>query len=404
MDETPKKVVQSLYSCFLCHARVESSASRVRVFGKSNVDIACLIEWAISVNVSVYYPGSDLFVCQKCYKRLVRFEKTKRSLEQIKMEIKNDYCSEQQRTKRQQKTEVNVDHRCHAKSASGCEQRLPKSLKFDNMPNSCISPSGIPIIESIHGCQPISTRTFQPTSCASYPKYHPINMAWTLPQHSGSYQLLKHAFPSQATASFLNQANMPSAKQLYTPHVQPVLTSTPIKQTSARADPQYNKVKLSVNYPSKPFNKTLTSEYEALGKALIHGPNQRIATAVLKCKPIANLVIEKVLRIVAAEVSGLCSRKHPSLLRQTARGDLVNYDMKNICEEWERKAPIFYSFLMVCSISNSKNDATWLPSVAMAGSILLKQRNTQMNASAAIMSVLMKTKSIEVFPNRNDYC
>lgn len=38
----------------------------------------------------------------------------------------------------------------------------------------------------------------------------------------------------------------------------------------------------------------------------------------------------------------------------------------------------------------------WLPSAVVAGSVLLKQRNQEMNATASVLGVL-KTGSIEVF-------
>ena len=56
----------------------------------------------------------------------------------------------------------------------------------------------------------------------------------------------------------------------------------------------------------------------------------------------------------------------------------------------------FYSFLLTaCTTGNSR--ITWLPSMAIAGSILLKQRNLHMTATAIITSLLLKTKSIEVW-------
>ena len=38
-----------------------------------------------------------------------------------------------------------------------------------------------------------------------------------------------------------------------------------------------------------------------------------------------------------------------------------------------------------------------LPSAVVAGSVLLKQRNQEMNATASVLGVLLKTGSIEVF-------
>ena len=59
-------------------------------------------------------------------------------------------------------------------------------------------------------------------------------------------------------------------------------------------------------------------------------------------------------------------------------------------------APIFYAFLMTCASSQKQNNLEWLPSVSVAGSILLKQRNPHMNGCATILGLLMKSRSLEV--------
>ena len=154
-------------------------------------------------------------------------------------------------------------------------------------------------------------------------------------------------------------------------------------------------MKISVNYPSKPVNKVLNKEYEALGKAVVHGPPSRIATAVRKCAPLTHLVIEKVLRSLKTEVGDIWSKKKPSLLRNCTKEALTTFGFEELCREWSERSPVFYSFLLTaCTTGNSK--ITWLTSVAIAGSILLKQRNPHMNAAASITSLLLKTKSIEV--------
>ena len=65
-----------------------------RVFGKSSVDIAHLIECAVEIDLSVF-SSSDPFVCNRCYKRLLRFEKAKTNLRSLQEEIKEDLRKEQ---------------------------------------------------------------------------------------------------------------------------------------------------------------------------------------------------------------------------------------------------------------------------------------------------------------------
>ena len=59
--------------------------------------------------------------------------------------------------------------------------------------------------------------------------------------------------------------------------------------------------------------------------------------------------------------------------------------------------PLFYALLMtIASSKNEDHPAEWLPSVAIAGSILLKQRNGHMNGCATIIGILLKFGSLEV--------
>ena len=66
------------------------------------------------------------------------------------------------------------------------------------------------------------------------------------------------------------------------------LTSTPVTANSSLHSSLQveaygsSAVKLAIFYPSETVNKCSVSEYEAIGKALIYGPPQRIANAVVK--------------------------------------------------------------------------------------------------------------------------
>ena len=155
-------------------------------------------------------------------------------------------------------------------------------------------------------------------------------------------------------------------------------------------------MKIAVSYPSKKLNKTLQTSYRNIGKALAHGIPSAIANAVLNCPQLRTRIIEKVLRTVSKEVTSLCSTSNPSLLRKSGKADLVELDLELVCKEWRERAPIFYSFLLTSATNKSKRGCTWFGSVAVAGSVLLKQRNEKMNALSTILGVLLKSKSIEV--------
>jgi hypothetical protein len=84
------------------------------------------------------------------------------------------------------------------------------------------------------------------------------------------------------------------------------------------------------------------------------------------------------------------------MLRKTSKADLEKFDLKLLCNEWREKAPLFYSILMTVSANKRTKGSLWFGSVAIAGSVLLKQKNEKMNATAAVLGIVMKSKSVEV--------
>jgi len=70
--------------------------------------------------------------------------------------------------------------------------------------------------------------------------------------------------------------------------------------------------------------------------------------------------------------------------------------MEHVCKEWRKRAPAFYSFLLTSAANKSLRCSTWFESLALAGSALLKQRNREMNATAAVMGVPLKSMAVEV--------
>jgi len=109
-----------------------------------------------------------------------------------------------------------------------------------------------------------------------------------------------------------------------------------------------------------------------------------------------NHVIENVLKIWSKEVAALCSIKNPSILRKSGKKDLAKFDLQLLCNEWKERAPMFYSFLMTSAVNKRTEECSWCPSIAIAGSVLLKQRSEKMDATATVLGVLLKSKSIEI--------
>jgi len=98
---------------------------------------------------------------------------------------------------------------------------------------------------------------------------------------------------------------------------------------------------------------------------------------------------------LAKECIDLCSKKKPSLLRSSGPEEMLNFSLSKLCKEWKERAPLFYSFLMTCATGKDKK-IDWFPSVAVAGSALLKERNMHMNATQALISVMLRQSGIQV--------
>ena len=296
MDQTPKKIIGCEFSRFLCNSLTQSSAGKVKIYHRSGIDFPQLIESAIGENVRDFQScGSELFICNcKCYKKLQRLEKAKKSLDSIKQEICSTYQAINRRVKRQRADQIVDGNIAPSKRTS-----VAKSLKFNSVPATATS-----------------TTSLLATTCTSYNRpavFLGNPVAWASPQYAGD-QLLRQAFV-------------------------PLITSTPASQQKTRKPsrvtetPSEVAVKISVNYPSKPVNKVLSKEYEALGKALVHGPPSRIATAVMKRAPLTHLVMEKVLRLLKTEVGDLCSKKKPSLLRNCTKEGWTTFAFEELCQE-----------------------------------------------------------------------
>ena len=75
---------------------------------------------------------------------------------------------------------------------------------------------------------------------------------------------------------------------------------------------------------------------------------------------------------------------------------MENFSLQNLCQEWKERAPLFYSFL-IPSVKDKGGD--WTPAMAVAGSTLLKSRNFHMNATASLISVMVRQSGTQVSLN-----
>ena len=371
--ETPKKILTSEV-CFLCKAKV-SSEEKIKVFGKSTVPIHSLILRSTEVDLSVYV-GSDLAaICRtRCYNRLLRYKRALDRVGEIENDIKQNFKNDGPfRVKRLAKE-------------SGQKPEAKKSLKFEDA-NVNNSPS-----QSITSAPRAAIGTFPFTSPSlptafTFGAVSPIAPVATFPSRAflAPIGLLQSTFGG-ITPGFTGR----------------LLTSTPQKQVEFQkperpiADTKETKVHLTVAYPSKSVHKELKDDFAVLGKAICNGSPQKIARAVLKSGTLRKIVVEKVLQLMNTQLNDICSRKRPSILRANTKEEIANFDFEKVCLEWKERAPIFYAFLMTCAAIRKEKAPEWLPSVAVSGSILLKQRNSHMNGCATVIGILIKSRSLEV--------
>lgn len=83
--------------------------------------------------------------------------------------------------------------------------------------------------------------------------------------------------------------------------------------------------------------------------------------------------------------------------QKNGKKDPEKFDVEDVCKERRERAPAFYSLLLTSAVNKNTQDSTRFGSLAVAGSILLKQRNCEMSATATIVGVLPKSKAVEVW-------
>ena len=89
MNETPKKISHDCECCILCRGKFSAAKEKMRVFGKSNVDICSLVYRATNVDLSVYVDCEKLAICRtQCYNRIVRFNNALQKVDEISEEIR----------------------------------------------------------------------------------------------------------------------------------------------------------------------------------------------------------------------------------------------------------------------------------------------------------------------------
>ena len=266
MECTPRKIANVDCTCFLCSSSPPKK-DRIRIFGKSSVDIVYLLGSALDVNLD-FSDSSNYFICRNvCYKRLLKLEKLQKDLEALKQALKTAFQSV--RTKRLRSShELDEDTKLSSNSRSAA-----KSLRFEN--DDGISNEYRNDDDLLHRNEAIQGKencVSMPTTFPIFPEVYTSNILNT--------QMSQVFINNKALNTQISQ-NMCSHSSCMPPLANPICTSTPV--VNSYNDSRESPVTVSIDYPSKTVNKRLKKEYESIGKALVYGPHvQRVAKAVLK--------------------------------------------------------------------------------------------------------------------------
>ena len=73
---------------------------------------------------------------------------------------------------------------------------------------------------------------------------------------------------------------------------------------------------------------------------------------------------------------------------------MLKFQPEVLCQEWKKKAPLFYSVLLSFALSSRRRDVktvTWLPSVALAGSNLLREISRGEDALQLLVTTIINS-------------
>ena len=126
-----------------------------------------------------------------------------------------------------------------------------------------------------------------------------------------------------------------------------------------------------------------------------------IARAAFRIKDLRTEMLKLFLKEISKECCEIISTKSPSLLRKNSASDMQDLSLQKVCIELKARSPLLYSVMMTAAIpvrnqKHSLGSDKWLPSVAVAGSVLLKQRSRNMNAVQLMVTTLIKYTGFHV--------
>ena len=86
----------------MCKDKIPSLKEKVKIFGKSELQIGALIHRSLGVDLGVYVGSENLAICRLCYNMLIRSSMvSSRKLKVMDLSVLKDYRKIQQKRQRQ---------------------------------------------------------------------------------------------------------------------------------------------------------------------------------------------------------------------------------------------------------------------------------------------------------------
>ena len=141
-----------------------------------------------------------------------------------------------------------------------------------------------------------------------------------------------------------------------------------------------------------PFTQSTLSSSTPIGKMLCRRTYAQIAREAWRCNRIKEQIITLLLKDIDRECASICSKKKPSILRQTDKKSMTDFLLENLHEEQKVRTPLLRSVLHVECFRKSnleRNQMYWMPALCMAISICLKNRSPYMTALQILNTLLI---------------
>lgn len=140
----------------------------------------------------------------------------------------------------------------------------------------------------------------------------------------------------------------------------------------------------------------LKDEYRRIGRQLALGDNTSIARALVALPDVNEIIYQLIGKEITSEITGLCSKTNPSLLRKSTPKELSEFSWDNVHQELSDRAPRFMQLLQAATANPSqsrnilKNKEAITVPMLDAGCKLISIFNEDMNASRKMKSVVLK--------------